>query len=35
MDIKIINSNKEKIYIPMAGLDISEDNGIITVKSGF
>jgi hypothetical protein len=35
MDIKIINSNKEEIYIPMAGLDISEDNGIITVKSGF
>ena len=28
MDIKIINSNKEEIYIPMAGLDISEDNGI-------
>ena len=35
MDIKTINSNKEEIYIPMAGLDISEDNGIITVKSGF
>lgn len=35
MDIKIINSNKEEIYIPMAGLDISEDNGIIIVKSGF
>ena len=35
MDIKIINSNKEEVYIPLQGIDISEDNGMITIKSGF
>ena len=35
MDIKIINSNKEEIYIPMAGLDISEDNFDTDVPTDF
>lgn len=34
MDIKIINSVSNEVYIPLQGLSILEDNGKIRVVSG-
>lgn len=34
MDIKIINSINNEVYVPLQGLSILEDNGKIRVVSG-